>query len=704
MDLICQWLSSNLDIIFFIYGLAFVIMGITVLLQPKIETEFKLVHILWLLAAFGITHGINEFLDMWGIIKGRNPVLDVVRWFILTISFILLFEFGRQLFRINCHKYPTWLKNLAKLLVCWIWPLAVISISVFGLLSPDFWTIGSILSRYILGFPGGCLTSAGFVLYLKYEKEKLQPLKVNKYFFQAASLFLVYGVLSGLVVPKGNFFPANWLNTDSFFLRVKIPVQVFRAICAVGSSVAVVGMLGIFRTQLKEQLERDIGEWKQAKEQLKESEQRFETIFEGMTDGILLVDIESKKFYIGNKMICQMLGYSIEEIKNLRVMDIHPKEELPYVLKQFERQAKNMIELAKDIPVKRKDGSIFYSDVNSATITLAGKTYLLGIFRDITERKKMEEQREDLIKELKQNQELLNKQNQELDDARRAIKNVAKDLMVAKQALEQQKGALESINRELDDFTYIVSHDLKEPLRSIDAFSKFVVDDYREKLGEEGFNYLERIRINAGRMQSLIEDLLEISRIERKKYPFVEIKAEELIREVSQRLEYAIKQKNAQLVVADNLPVIFCDRVRLTEVFINLVSNAVKFADKPAPLIEIGCRDKNPFYEFYIKDNGPGIEERYFNKVFEIFQRLGKREDHEGTGAGLTIAKKVVEMHKGRIWLESKVGEGTTFYFTISQRKELIIGRKKIGEMLVEKKLVTEEEVKQALNEQHKMI
>ena len=181
---------------------------------------------------------------------------------------------------------------------------------------------------------------------------------------------------------------------------------------------------------------------------------------------------------------------------------------------------------------------------------------------------------------------------------------------------------------------------------------------------------------------------------------FEEVLVSDLLNEVKLRLGYAVKEKNAEIVIQDNLPKIFCDRVRLVEVFVNLVSNAIKFNDKPNPKIEVGCNAKDDHYEFFVKDNGPGIEEQYFQKIFEIFQRLGKREDAEGTGVGLTIVKKIVQIHKGKIWVESKVGEGATFYFTIPKKKEAILGKKKIGEILVEKNLVTEEELKKALDEQ----
>ena len=294
-------------------------------------------------------------------------------------------------------------------------------------------------------------------------------------------------------------------------------------------------------------------------------------------------------------------------------------------------------------------------------------TYLSNVLvRLINEHKYVAQEREALIEKLEKSHRLFKKQTQELEDSRRAIKNVAQDLIKSKRVLEEQKKDLEKTNKELDDFTYIVSHDLKEPLRSIDAFSKFIYDDYKEKLEEEGRIHLERIRANAGRMQALIENLLEVSRIERKKNPFEEVQIEELINEAKLRLEYSIKQKNAEIIIQDKLPKVFCDRVRLTEVFVNLISNAVKFCNKPNPRIKIGLEQKGNFYEFYVKDNGQGIEEQYFGKIFEIFQRLGKREDNEGTGAGLTIVKKIVETHKGKVWVESKIGEGTIFYFTIS--------------------------------------
>ncbi|MCX5718261.1 MAG: ATP-binding protein [Nitrospirae bacterium] len=255
MELIYQWFQNNLDIIFFIYGLAFVVMGIAILLQPKKGSKLGFAHTLWLLAFFGITHGTNELLDMWTIIKGKSPALDMVRWFILLISYFSLFEFGRQLFRLNESKSPRWQKKIAGLFIWELLPIIGLFILISGFTSSDFWKVGSIWARYLLCLPGGFLIGFGFFLYYESEKEILEPLKVRKYFSFAGLAFLIYGIVGGAVVPKGDFFPSNYLNADSFLSTVKIPVQIFRAVCAVISTWAVIGILKIFNLETTRKLE-----------------------------------------------------------------------------------------------------------------------------------------------------------------------------------------------------------------------------------------------------------------------------------------------------------------------------------------------------------------------------------------------------------------------------------------------------------------
>ncbi|MFA5157139.1 MAG: ATP-binding protein [Candidatus Omnitrophota bacterium] len=266
LDLIAQWSQSNLDIIFFIYGLAFVGMGIAVFAQPKKGSKFKLAEILWLLAGFGLIHGVNEFLDMWAIIKGKNPVFDLVRSFILIISYLFLFEFSRRLFRICGQRY---FEKTARAFGWWltlIISFVILTLSFIN--SGDFWRMGTIFSRYLLGFPGCFLIGFSLIAYYKCKEEELAPLKVKKYFFGASLAFFTYGILGGLVVPRADFFPANLLNTDSFFSLMHVPVQAFRSICAIIIAWSICGVLRIFSRETMEKLQKEVCERKCAEDAL----------------------------------------------------------------------------------------------------------------------------------------------------------------------------------------------------------------------------------------------------------------------------------------------------------------------------------------------------------------------------------------------------------------------------------------------------
>ncbi len=285
MESLGQILVKELDVVFFIYGLAFLIMGIAILVQPKKDSEHKIADIFWLLAMFGITHGTNELLDMWAIIRGRHDVLDAVRWLCLVISYLFLFEFGRRFFRLNIANAPAWQKKTATLFGWWSLPLISIVIFVCANMSHDFWKVGSIMSRYLLGLPGGLLIGLGFLFEYKYEKEILGPLGVKKYFMCASGAFLSYGILGGLIVPKADFFPSNLLNTDTFITATGVPVQVFRGLCALTAAWSVSGILKIFNWEMRdklqqrsdrlqsvnEELQLEISERRQAQDQLNAS-------------------------------------------------------------------------------------------------------------------------------------------------------------------------------------------------------------------------------------------------------------------------------------------------------------------------------------------------------------------------------------------------------------------------------------------------
>ena len=219
------------------------------------------------------------------------------------------------------------------------------------------------------------------------------------------------------------------------------------------------------------------------------------------------------------------------------------------------------------------------------------------------------------------------------------------------------------LNNELDEFTHIVSHDLKEPLRGVEGVSRMFLEEYAPKLDEQGKEYLRSIRASGARMRQLVDDLLRLSRISRRHYPLEEVAFNDLLREVLTALKFTVSAKSATVTVQPDLPRVVCDRVRMVELLQNLLSNALKFSGERTPQIEVGGRTTEEGHLFWVKDNGVGITAQNIPRVFEIFRRLDYGT--EGTGIGLTICKRIVENHGGRIWAESEPGKGSTFFFTL---------------------------------------
>jgi signal transduction histidine kinase len=235
--------------------------------------------------------------------------------------------------------------------------------------------------------------------------------------------------------------------------------------------------------------------------------------------------------------------------------------------------------------------------------------------------------------------------------------------------LRQRNEELDQSNKELDDFAYIASHDLKEPLRGIHNFSSFLLEDYGGKLDGEGRSKLETLMRLTRRMETLIDSLLQYSRLGRVDLAIDRVDLNEIVAEILDSLAISLREEKVEVRVPRPLPAVRADRVRVGEIFQNLIVNAMKYNDKAEKWVEIGWRespDGPPL--FYVRDNGIGIPEKHRDAVFRIFKRLHGRDKYGGgTGAGLTIVKKIVERHHGRIWVESSAGEGTAFYFTLQE-------------------------------------
>ena len=240
--------------------------------------------------------------------------------------------------------------------------------------------------------------------------------------------------------------------------------------------------------------------------------------------------------------------------------------------------------------------------------------------------------------------------------------------------LAHHVAALERSNEELDEFAYIASHDLKEPLRGLFNNAKFLHEDYAEKLDQEGSSRLLRLSYLSQRMERLVNDLLYFSRLGRQELAIQPTDLNDVIRDIETMSETILAERNATIVIPGTLPRISCDKTRIAEVFRNLITNAVKYNENEARRIEVGYLDEVTTKDgverqvFYVKDNGIGIAEEFHEDIFRIFKRLNAEDDDKkGTGVGLTFVRKIVERHGGRIWLESVPGEGTTFYFNIDQ-------------------------------------
>jgi len=252
------------------------------------------------------------------------------------------------------------------------------------------------------------------------------------------------------------------------------------------------------------------------------------------------------------------------------------------------------------------------------------------------------------------------------------LKQAEKDLKQHSKSLEQMVAVrtkeLEDINQELTDFAYAVSHDLKAPLRGISQLAHWISSDYAKVLDQDGLDKLRLLIDRTKRMHNLIEGILQYSRIG---LAAAEKQSVNLNQLVSETIEIVAPPENIQVTIENELPAVVGVYTHFEQVFLNLISNAVNFMGKPQGFIKIGCVDKKSYWQFSVADNGPGIDEKYFDKIFQMFQTISPSSEKTGsTGIGLTLVKKIVGLWNGRVWLKSTVSEGSTFFFTLPKEGE----------------------------------
>lgn len=396
---------------------------------------------------------------------------------------------------------------------------------------------------------------------------------------------------------------------------------------------------------------------------------------------IIAVNAQMEKLFGYPRTV--LLGQPIEMLMPERFRRAHCDQRANYAAAPHVRPVGNGLSLC----AQRQDGSEFFVEVSLSPLETDAGTLVLSVIRDVTARQQMElslrEARDELEQRVAERLADLHLTNARLQDEIVMRKRVENDLEAKTRELAARNLELERSNQELDDFAYIASHDLKEPLRGLHNYSMFLLEDYGGLLDDQGRAKLETLVRLTKRMEDLINSLLYYSRVGRVDLASRETDLSTVVTEVIESLAIPLQDAGVEIRIPMPLPTICCDTVRVGEVFRNLITNAMKYNDKPQKWIEIGVAngqgqadgpcpsgtlacDAHRLPVFYVRDNGIGIQKRHQEVIFRIFKRLHGRDQYGGgTGSGLTIVKKIVERHGGGIWIESSPGHGTTVFFTL---------------------------------------
>ncbi len=372
-------------------------------------------------------------------------------------------------------------------------------------------------------------------------------------------------------------------------------------------------------------IERLKGDQERVEHALITALQEWEATFNATSDPIMLVD-KDFKIMQANHSASRFFGKTPGNILGQTVHCLlygtdSPTDRCPLIMA---KQTNKHEEAELYIPKKDTWIAVSADPVNNEE---GGPAYFVHTIRDITYRKKTEQ--------------ILAKLNQDLH---KTVKELKKS------------------NQELRNFAHVTAHDLKSPLRGIGSIADRLIRKYTDKLDDEGKRQLRLLIIRAKRMSDFIDGILRYSAIGRVIEEQQKVDVNLLLAEI---IEENAVPENFEISIQENLPSVRYDRLRLKQVFANLLGNAVKYMDKPKGQIRIECSEEGDFWKFSVADNGCGIKEQYFNKIFEIFQTLTTRDKTESTGIGLTIVKKIVELHGGSVWVASVIGQGSTFFFTL---------------------------------------
>jgi PAS domain S-box-containing protein len=379
---------------------------------------------------------------------------------------------------------------------------------------------------------------------------------------------------------------------------------------------------------------RDITERVQMEKALRQSEEKFRNVLDNSLDMIYSLNLQTGKYEYMSPASKKMLGYSPEEFLALDsdelISLVHPDdaEELNQSIVNLLTHGENRT-LSTEYRIKHKESDYHWVSDNRSVVYDDGNmpVAIVGSLRDVTGHKQAEEKLKQIMAELARS------------------------------------------NTELERFAYVASHDLQEPLRMVASYTQLLARRYKGKLDSDADEFIGYAVDGATRMQQLINALLDYSRVGTRGKSSEPTDCEDVLSHAVANLKAAIKETDA-VVEHDPLPTVVADATQMVQLFQNLIGNAIKFHSEKKPTVHVGAERNGTECIFSVRDNGIGIDPQYFDRIFVIFQRLHGRGEYPGTGIGLAICKKIIERHKGRIWVESQPGKGATFYFTIPIRRE----------------------------------
>ncbi len=721
--MLTDFFIRNLDVIYFIYGFAFLLLGIFLLWQYRFieKSEYKLLKILWLLAYFGITHGIREFISMFELVRGRTGFLIILTDAFLFISLLFLFLFGYHLIYIIKKKKPG------------IWFPSAILILFFAVQTYikvnnlEYHVPWEISARYLLGFPGAILSAIGFLLYYQSESEKLSKIKVKKYFIYAALFFGIYGILGGMIVPRSNFFPASMINVTWFNSLFGIPVQIFRTIFAVGIVWSIGHIMNIFNVEETSRRRRD-------EEKIRDQA----ALLDKAQDAIIVQDLENHIIY-WNKSALRLYGFTEQEAIGKNIGAILYIEESPTLIEARKRvneegewtgELHQVTKAGKKIIVESRWTLVHDSEGRPKSILIINTnvTEKKEFLKDIAEHKNIEEalrmfeialeEAPDGVRilDMKGNIIYSNKATEKIfgfspgelkgkhvseisddqtfssDDIIQTIKKMGNwngelivkhkngrvfPIWLSSSMIKNKNGepvAIVAMSRDLTD----IKEKEKLQMQLLQADKLATIGQLASGVAHEINNPLGNVSLYAQMLLKKTED-----EATRNKLNIINDEANRAAHIVKGLLDFA-RQSEPELVPLNinkeidkvlnilkpqlmeikvntefqYLPTIKGDPSQIGQVIINIISNSIQAITENGEIL-IKTSLKEDHIEINIIDNGCGIPEENLSKIFTPFYSTKKQG--EGTGLGLAVIYGIIKRHNGSIYVKSEIGKGTTF-------------------------------------------